>query len=77
MSGGNSTVNDRLIEYAKVDSRYSVNYESIYDVLSSYAWDDNDDNMSWAERAEHDAQYVDVIIACANQIFGEGVLRAK
>ena len=72
----NGTVNERVRQFSMVNDKYNVDVVSIYDVLAAWCWSDNDASMSWEERANFDANYIEEVIQCANQIFGAGSLDA-
>ena len=58
-------------EYATVNSHFTGRMINMYDIFSAYV---GTTEPTLEERAEHMVRYVDDIIQCANQIFGEGAL---
>ena len=60
---------------AKYNNKFTGGINNLYDVLPNWACVDDADNHP-AEQAEHAANYVDSLVKCATQIFGEGALTA-
>ncbi|MBR3163161.1 MAG: C40 family peptidase [Clostridia bacterium] len=59
--------------FSTVNNKFKGDMSTIYDVFSSWAY--IGDGHSLQEEADYAAQYVESICQCADQIFGEGVLR--
>lgn len=69
-----STYQARAAEFATVNNKFRGDMTTIYDVFSAYAY--IGDGHTLQEEADYAAAYVEKIIQCATQIFGEGALVA-
>lgn len=67
------------LEWSKRCSQYNKKFSgsisTIYDVLSNWACAD-DANSNYEHQATHASNYVDMVMECANNIFGAGALTA-
>ena len=64
----------RAAEFATVNSKFKGDMSTIYDVFSAYAY--IGDGHTLQEEADYAAAYVEKVMQCATQIFGEGALVA-
>lgn len=71
---GNPTYQARAAEFATVNNKFRGDMSTIYDVFSAYAY--IGDGHTLQEEADYAAAYVEKIMQCATQIFGEGALVA-
>lgn len=63
---------ERAQQYAGLDSRFTGDMSSIYDIFSAYCW--KGDEYSMAENAKYVGDYVDSLSTIAQQIFGVGLM---
>ena len=61
---------------AQYNNKFTGGINNLYDVLSNWACVDNADS-NHPGQAKHAADYVDSVVKCATQIFGEGALTAR
>lgn len=64
----------RAAEFATVNNKFKGDMSTMYDIFSAYAY--IGDGHTLQEEADYAADYVDSLIQCATQIFGEGALVA-
>ena len=69
-----ATYQARAAEFATVNNKFRGDMSTIYDVFSAYAY--IGDGHTLQEEADYAAAYVEKIMQCATQIFGEGALVA-
>ena len=67
-----STYQARAQQFAPVNNKFVGDMSNIYDVFSAYAY--IGDGHTLKEQADYAANYVDSLIKCATQIYGEGAL---
>ena len=65
----------RAAEFATVNNKFKGDMSTMYDIFSAYAY--IGDGHTLQEEADYAADYVDSLIQCATQIFGEGALVAS
>lgn len=65
----------RAAEFATVNNKFKGDMSTMYDIFSAYAY--IGDGHTLKEEADYAAAYVDSLIQCATQIFGEGALVAS
>ena len=61
---------------AQYNNKFTGGINNLYDVLSNWACVDNADSNP-SGQAKHASEYVDSVVKCATQIFGEGALTAS
>lgn len=61
---------------AQYNNKFTGGINNLYDVLSNWACVDNADS-NHPGQAKHASEYVDSVVKCATQIFGEGALTAS
>lgn len=69
-----STYQARAQQFASVNGKFIGDMSTIYDIFSAYAYIGAGHTLK--EEADYAANYVDSLMKCATQIFGEGALTA-
>lgn len=69
-----STYQSTAAKFATVNSKFKGDMSTIYDIFSAYAYIGKGHTVQ--EEADYAANYVESIMKCASQIFGEGALEA-
>ena len=67
-----STYQETARKFSTVNSKFKGDMTTIYDVFSAYAYIGKGHTLQ--EEADYAASYVEKVIKCATQIYGEGVL---